>query len=57
MIEKLLIVACGLRACADLLENIRRDSEYGLATASFIGYGHLEPLYIQEKSNLIKNAV
>jgi|WetSurMetagenome_2_1015567.scaffolds.fasta_scaffold109585_2 hypothetical protein len=57
MIEKLLIVACGLRACADLLENIRSDSEYGLATASFIGYGHLEPLDFQEKSNLIKNAV
>jgi hypothetical protein len=36
--------------------DIRSDSEYGLATASFIGYGHLEPLYIPEKSNLIKNA-
>jgi hypothetical protein len=28
MIKKLLIVAFGLRACANLLENIRSDSEF-----------------------------
>jgi hypothetical protein len=58
MIKKLLIVACGLRACANLLENIRSYSEYGLATASFIGHEHLEPLDLWgESGNLTKNAV
>jgi hypothetical protein len=44
MIKKLSIAHYGLRACASLLENIRSDSEYGFATASFIGHEHLEPL-------------
>jgi hypothetical protein len=54
MIKKLLIVACGLRACANLLENIRSDSEYGFATASFIGHEHLEPLDLWGKAAILQ---
>jgi hypothetical protein len=47
-----------LQARADLRGNIRSGSEYGFATASFIGHEHLEPLDLWgESGNLTKNAV